>query len=229
MGAMKRYLILIRQTVLAGLRLAQEKHIFLRRVARIITISSHPGIKLLMAAVAAIVVGSVLDPWGWGIAIFLIAMFPFIWIACEYIYEYDQKGKILKEAKMKAMELGKPLLNAGCGQLYWHAINEADVNLDNEARDVSRFVLASIEDIPYPDKYFGAAFCSHTLEHASDWRRGLSELHRVADNVYFIVPKPIWIGNWLNPNHKRVFANGKVWEFPSGRWEKTELIPSVIK
>lgn len=229
MGAMKRYPILIRQAVLVGLRLAQERHIFLRRVARIMTILSHPGIKLLVAVIAAIVVGSVLDPWGWGIVIFLIAIFPFIWIGCGYIYEYGEKGKILKEAKMKAMELGKPLLNAGCGQLYWHAINEADVNLDNKARDASRFVLASIEDIPYPDKYFGAVFCSHTLEHASDWRRGLSELHRVADNVYVIVPKPIWIGNWLNPYHKRIFANGSVFEFSSRRWEKAGLMPRAIK
>lgn len=193
------------------------------------TILSHPGIKLLVAVIVAIVVGSVLDPWGWGIVIFLIAIFPFIWIGCGYIYEYGEKGKILKEAKMKAMELGKPLLNAGCGQLYWHAINEADVNLDNKARDASRFVLASIEDIPYPDKYFGAVFCSHTLEHASDWRRGLSELHRVADNVYVIVPKPIWIGNWLNPYHKRIFANGNVFEFSSRRWEKAGLMPRAIK
>ena len=186
-------------------------------------ISGHQGIKFLIAAITTIFIGSILDPWGWGIAIFLLAMSPFAWIVCEYIYEYGEKEKVLKKAKMKAMELGKPLLNAGCGQIYWHAINEADVNLDNQERGVPRFVLASIEDIPYPDKYFGAVFCSHTLEHASDWRRSLSELHRIADNVYIIVPKPIWIGNWLNPHHKRVFTNGKVWEFSSRRWEKAGL------
>jgi len=41
------------------------------------TISSHPGIKLLVAVIVAIVVGVTLDSWGWGIAAFLA---PFLGI-----------------------------------------------------------------------------------------------------------------------------------------------------
>src|SRR3990172_5844848 len=44
-------------------------------------ISSHPWIKLLVAIIAAIVVGTMFDSWGWGIATFLFFMFVFIWVA----------------------------------------------------------------------------------------------------------------------------------------------------
>ncbi len=57
------------------------------------TISSHPWIKLLVAIIAAIVVGVILDSWGWGIATFFIIMFIFIWVA-SWIFGGDIKGKV---------------------------------------------------------------------------------------------------------------------------------------
>ena len=57
------------------------------------TISSHPGIKLLVSVIVAIVVGVTLDSWGWGIAAFSIAMFLFIWVA-DWIFGGPIKGKI---------------------------------------------------------------------------------------------------------------------------------------
>ena len=57
------------------------------------TISSYPGIKLLVAVIAAIVVGVVLDSWGWSIATFFISMFLFIWVA-SWIFGGDIKGKV---------------------------------------------------------------------------------------------------------------------------------------
>jgi hypothetical protein len=60
---------------------------------RIMTISSHPWIKLLVAIIAAIVVGIILDSWSWGIATFFIAMFLFIWVA-DWIFGGPIKGKV---------------------------------------------------------------------------------------------------------------------------------------
>ncbi len=57
------------------------------------TISSHPWIKLLVAIVAAIVVGIVLDSWIWGVATFSILMFIFIWVA-SWIFGGPMKGKV---------------------------------------------------------------------------------------------------------------------------------------
>jgi len=57
------------------------------------TISSHPWIKLLVAVIAAIVIGIMLDSWGWGIATFFIAMFLFIWVA-DWIFGGPIKGKV---------------------------------------------------------------------------------------------------------------------------------------
>jgi len=57
------------------------------------TISSHPWIKLLVAVIAAIVVGIAFDSWGWGIATFFILMFVFIWVA-SWIFGGESKGKV---------------------------------------------------------------------------------------------------------------------------------------
>jgi hypothetical protein len=57
------------------------------------TIRSHPWVKLLVAVIAAIVVGIILDSWGWGIATFFIAMFLFIWVA-DWIFGGPIKGKV---------------------------------------------------------------------------------------------------------------------------------------
>lgn len=57
------------------------------------TISSHPRIKLLVAVIAAIVVGIMLDSWGWGIATFFIFMFIFIWVA-SWIFGGSIEGKV---------------------------------------------------------------------------------------------------------------------------------------
>ena len=82
----------------------------MRREARIMTFSSYPVIKLLVAVIAAIVVGIILDSWGWGIATFFIAMFLFIWVA-DWIFGGPIKGKVevtdeLKELLEKLQQIG---------------------------------------------------------------------------------------------------------------------------
>lgn len=57
------------------------------------TISSYPYAKLLIAMIAAIVVGNLSNSWGWGIGTFFIAMFLFIWVA-DWIFGGPIKGKV---------------------------------------------------------------------------------------------------------------------------------------
>jgi len=133
----------------------------------------------------------------------------------QVLFERTERDGVFSQAKAKALELGKPLLNAGCGALkpiggFPKAIRESDVNLDVEPQEVPRFIQGSVEQIPYPDKYFGAVFCCHVLEHIDNLDQGLAELYRVADYVYIIVPSSIWPSTWLHTGHKRVFLDDKV-------------------
>ena len=140
-----------------------------------------------------------------------------IFYICQVIYEANERETVFNKAKAKSMNSGKPLLNAGCGELraiggFPRAIYESDVNLDVVPRAVPRFTMASIEDIPYSDKHFGSVFCCHALEHVDNLDSALSELHRVADEVFIIVPKPVWMTTWVWPGHRRVFIGDKVVE-----------------
>ena len=56
-------------------------------------IRSHPGIQLLVAVIAAIVVGIISHSWVWGIATFFITMFLFIWVA-DWIFGSPIKDKV---------------------------------------------------------------------------------------------------------------------------------------
>ncbi len=66
------------------------------------TISSHPGIKLLVAVIAAIVVGVTLDSWGWGIATFFALMFIFIFVA-SWIFGGSIKGKVEVDDELEGL------------------------------------------------------------------------------------------------------------------------------
>ena len=75
------------------------------------TISSHPWIKLLVAILAAIAVGIMLDSWGWGIVTFFIAMFLFVFVA-DWIFGGPIKGKVevndeLEELLSKLLRIGE--------------------------------------------------------------------------------------------------------------------------
>jgi len=74
------------------------------------TISSHPWIKLLVAIIAAIVVGIIFNSWSWGIATFFIIMFIFIWVA-SWIFGGSIKGKV--EVSDELEEVLNKLENVG--------------------------------------------------------------------------------------------------------------------
>jgi hypothetical protein len=65
-------------------------------------------------------------------------------------------------------------------------------------------IEADIRNIPLPDKWAGAAFASHVLEHLptpADARIALGELGRIADYVYIVSPRKSNIMAWLHPDH----------------------------
>ena len=49
---------------------------------------------------------------------------------------------------------------------------------------------------------FGAAFVSFTLEHTCDPHAALAELHRVADEVFVVYPKPWRLSGRLLPGRR---------------------------
>lgn len=105
---------------------------------------------------------------------------------------------------------GKPLLNIGCPRLYPLLYPCGDVCLDISERRLAvcqspHPTLGDIRHIPFPDHYFGAAICSHVLEHlasVADAQQALSELNRVAGRVFIVSPSRLTISGWLHPEHQ---------------------------
>ena len=123
----------------------------------------------------------------------------------EGIHEFD-KRVVFDQARAYADKVNKPLLNFGCGQHFRYAIERSDVNTDVVPRpNVPNFVLLPPDAggrLPWPDHYFGAAFCSHVLEHAENPQHALQELKRVSDRVFVVEPWVLFPQTWLNPTHK---------------------------
>jgi hypothetical protein len=115
---------------------------------------------------------------------------------------------VFDAARRAARRSGKPLLNAGCKTSF---VAESDVNLDLVRRDVPRFVRGDVQDLrQFPDKWFGAAYASHVLEHVADPVLALAELDRVAEEVFVITPAPFWPWTWLHPDHRWILINCRV-------------------
>ncbi len=117
-------------------------------------------------------------------------------------------------ATAAATGAGKPLLvvggpwgNAGLRKaLNWPNHGHGDVCLDLEPLSCGEghFVHGDVRQIPFPDGHFGAAFCSHVLEHLptpQDCAKAVAELHRVADEVFLCVPGRGTLMAWLAPEH----------------------------
>ena len=58
------------------------------------------------------------------------------------------------------------------------------------ATDGKRLVVASVEDLPFPDKYFDFVFCRAVLEHTEDPVRACAELNRVGKAGEVTLPLP---------------------------------------
>jgi len=121
------------------------------------------------------------------------------------LYERSEREARWGDAVEHALAVGKPLLNIGCG---YDPRYVGDVNIDIQEPGFElhpNYVQASIYSIPYPDKYFGAVFVSHVLEHLEDPAAAMSEMDRVADRTYICVPLPMNLLSAFWPGHRWIF------------------------
>ena len=133
--------------------------------------------------------------------------------------ERTERWKVYAEAKQYAENTGKPFLVAGMARFPFahEPLGDGcgDVCIDINPRVVKVAKgdwlgigavgeTADIKHIPYPDKYFGSAFCSHTLEHLEDIEDcevAVNELNRVSDRIFIVSPHKWSIIAWLAPSH----------------------------
>lgn len=147
----------------------------------------------------------------WKIVVFvLLAMLVFL--AVDHLV---RRRITFMAAYNAAKAREKPLLNAGSGTADEHTdagyiINRSDVNFDIRDLEglIPNFVQGDIQDMHmFSDKQFGAAYCSHALEHMDDVHKALSELYRVADEVYVVLPRWWSPSNYMNDKHKWIFIS----------------------
>ena len=90
---------------------------------------------------------------------------------------------------------------------------------------------------PLESDRFEKLRCIHVIEHISDTRNFLKEIHRICKNgaeVYFETPHFSWIDSWADPTHRWHFASS--WYGPLTKGEylsqvvgEFELVKSVIE
>ena len=120
-----------------------------------------------------------------------------------HIYDYYiRKQQILTEAVEYSKIVEKPLLNVGSS---CHCVGDVNLDVVNNAC-CPNFVQGTIEDLSmFGDKQFGAVFASHVLEHTEYPDKAISEMERVADRVFLVLPS--WFNSfaWITPEHKWIF------------------------
>lgn len=154
------------------------------------------------------------------------------WYLIGEAYHESQKASVFGEARAKADELNKPLLNLGCSNWYGYtllgpsaanvrcvrneAIRTSEINADVVPRNVPRFLLIDRHSpyrIPLPDRSV-VTFCSHVIEHAEDPDEVMREVERVSVESYVITPAACFPQTLLHPEHKWLFVGGARYRIP---------------
>ena len=143
------------------------------------------------------------------------------------VYRYSESREKYDMAQEEALVRNKPLLVVGgpsgspdtYADTAWvrpltrlksmfnikpHGCGDMCVDVDPHACQGCPYEAANLMDLPLADKEFGAAYCSHVLEHMPDaegCHKAWSELHRVADVVFICVPPKSSIWAWFVPDH----------------------------
>ena len=129
--------------------------------------------------------------------------------------QQEDRDRKYELARAYADYVAKPLLVVGgpygatgfrrAMNLPAHGFGDVCMDVDPSACDGgAQCVQADIRNIPFPDKYFGAALVSHVLEHlrhAEDCIDAVDELNRVADVVLVAYPTPDSVVASLIPDH----------------------------
>jgi SAM-dependent methyltransferase len=121
--------------------------------------------------------------------------------------------QLAKLARAEARRRGKPLLNAGCGtpESSWRCsilgvpmYGDFNCDLNGRGDGIHAPAYGDVYSLPFADKTFGAALCSHVVEHLDHPEAALRELARVADTVFFYCPQWWdWVA-WI-PDHRQYF------------------------
>jgi SAM-dependent methyltransferase len=137
-----------------------------------------------------------------------------LFAGAAYAWDVLYRPKVAADqARAAAAASRKPMLNIGAGTpnsslAAWlgGAPLVGDVNMDLSAPAQvclpDNVCAGDVHSIPFPDKHFGSALASHVVEHVDDPAQAMRELHRVADEVFIIVP--VWWAphTWLHPGHQ---------------------------
>lgn len=128
--------------------------------------------------------------------------------------EVSERRSVFNQAREYANSVGKPLLVIGAPKRFtrYHPCGDVTIDIDPSIPTDCEVQIADVRDIPFPDEYFGAAFCSHVLEHLptiEDAAQALDEMERVADRVFVVSPHKMSLIAWIHPEHH-------LWVTPSG-------------
>jgi membrane protein DedA with SNARE-associated domain len=137
-----------------------------------------------------------------------------IWQLIVWLFEIQDKNRKYKSALACARSSGKPFLvgNPWGAKPFRRFFNKpahgnGDVCLDIDRKALEGqpgAVVATVTDLPFADKAFGAVFFSHVLEHLPTVmaaKRAIEEMKRVADAVFIASPSKQSIGGWITQGH----------------------------
>lgn len=148
-------------------------------------------------------------------------------LIASHAYYHAEKMYLFEKAREYCLQVKKPLLNVGSGN---NPAQVGDVNVDIFSPDKSimpNYCQASIDNLPFQDKTFGAVTAFHIIEHVGDPKAALAELNRVADRIYASVPAPYDIlTDSLLICHKHTFYYGDM--EPNYPFVKALLVGSVL-
>ena len=137
-----------------------------------------------------------------GVIVKLLIAYQVGLTAKENVERHDYYG----QAREYADAVGKPLLAVGLQHGFWQPPNgDITIDINPDVESIEGGIMADVRDIPFPDKYFGACYCPHVLEHlesAEDVQRAVDECVRVSNMAVFLCPSPYSItGNFFCPAH----------------------------
>jgi len=110
-------------------------------------------------------------------------------------------------------------LNICCGHTDGGGLN---VDIVQHSHVPNYKQVTNVLELPFRDRQFAHALCSHTIEHVDDPEAFDAELRRVSENVTYAVP-PLWdIGAALNVFEHR-------WIFLTFRTKHENKLPPYVK
>lgn len=125
-----------------------------------------------------------------------------------------ERNRAYNQAQAYALSVGKPFLVVGGPEgtnairhlfhMRAHGCGDYCLDVDAMACTGCQTVVADVRDIPFSDSFFGAAFASHVIEHmptVADGKKAISEMQRVADEIFVVSPSKTSLIAWIHPDH----------------------------